>query len=118
MRQIAVIAAVAAAAMMFSAAPASADDGIPPSCEEVPIFGLNPHIRTICDTKIYDNGSWDRVRILRYLESTRSSCGGRYYQGGNCPPWLQRDVVPEQLIKDVYVVTPDTIPPGEPGHLG
>lgn len=112
-----VMAAIASAALLLGAAPASADPGIPPGCERVPIFGLDPHIRAICDTPIYNDGSWERFRELRYLESTRSSCGGRYYQGG-CPSWMEKDVVPGRVIKDSYVVTWDTIPPGEPGHLG
>lgn len=98
---------------------AHADDGIPPNCEEIPIFGLNPHIRTICDTSIDpDDGTWIRVRILHFLRSVRSTCGGIGYQGGQCPPGVPRDVIPDRYVKDEYVLTADTVPPGEPGHLG
>ena len=59
-----------------------------------------------------------RARLSHYLQRTRSSCGGVYYPGGQCPPWMQNDVIPEQYNEDEYRVTWDTIPPGEPGHLG
>lgn len=106
-----------AALAVLGAAPASADpEPLPSYCEQVPVFGLNPYIRTICDQPIEADGSWMRARLSHYLQSTRSSCNGIYYQGG-CPYWMQHDVVPERVVEDRYRVTPDTIPPGEPGHL-
>lgn len=98
---------------------ASADpEPVPSNCERVPILGLNPYVRIICDQPIEADGSWMRARLSHYLESRRSSCGGHYYANGNCPPWLSHDVVPERYQEDDYRVTPDSIPPGEPGHLG
>lgn len=113
-RILAVVAALVAAAMMC-AGPSHADD---PVCESVPIFGLNPQVRTICDGPIHPDGSWMRAREFWHPQYVHSSCGGVYYQGGNCPPWMSRDSVPaEHGDWETYTVTPDTIPPGEPGHL-
>ena len=118
-----------AAAIMSCAAPASAEP-IPPGCEQVPIFGLSPHMRSICDTKIYEDGSWDRVRIRRYIGGWEGTCGGTdyritvrsdYLDSHNCPPGMQRDsrdFTPDRVVQDEYRVTWDTIPPGEPRHLG
>ncbi|MGA5542684.1 CDGP domain-containing protein [Mycobacterium sp. NPDC051198] len=102
---------------MFGAAPASAEPP-PPGCERVPILGLDPHVRTICDMPIQPDGSWTRFRQQWWIGGKKSTCGGQYYQGGNCPPWLENDVAPERRGPvDEYIVTWDTIPPGEPGHV-
>lgn len=104
-------------ALVFgAAAPASADDFS--GCESVPTLGLNPQIRKICDDPIRPDGSWTRYRQFISLDSTRSSCGGVYYQGGICPPELQRDFVPGSIGGvETYYLTADGVPPGEPGHL-
>lgn len=112
-----IAAATVAAATLY--APAANADEVPPNCEKIPIFGLNPHIRTICDTPINpEDGTWFRYRILHFLRSVRSTCGGIGYQGGQCPPGVPRDVIPDRYVEDEYVLTVDTVPPGEPGHLG
>jgi hypothetical protein len=109
--------ACAVAVATLCAPPAGADDP-PPGCERVPILGLNPQIRKICDTPIQPDGSWTRFRSFSHPQFVHSSCGGVYYQGGDCPPWLEKDTIPAyQSPVDTYVVTWDTIPPGEPGHL-
>src|SRR3954471_22766000 len=106
----AAIAAAVAGTMFFCVAPASADE---PGCERVPIFGLNPQVREICDGPIQPGGWWARARKFSSPESVHSSCGGVYYQGGQCPPWLSRDTVPaEEGPVETYIVTEDTIPPG------
>lgn len=98
------------------AAPANADE---PGCERVPILGLNPQIREICDGPIQPDGWWARARRFSSPEFVHSSCDGVYYQGGNCPFWLNQDVTPaEDGQTETYIVTWDTIPPGEPPHLG
>lgn len=102
---------------MCSAAPASAEP-LPPYCERVPILGVDPHVRTICDQPIGEDGSWIRARLSHYQQRGRSTCDGYLYQGGQCPPWRDKDVIPERYVEDEYRVTWDTIPPGEPGHLG
>lgn len=112
-----IAAALSAIAVLSCSTPAHAGpESLPSYCERVPIFGLNPYIRTICDQPIEADGSWMRARLSHYIGGQLSSCGGRYYQGG-CPPWMQNDVEPERYIEDNYRVTWETIPPGEPGHL-
>lgn len=111
------IGAVAAAtvALFGPVAPAAADE---PGCERIPILGLNPQIREICDGPIQPGGWWARARKFSSPQYVHSSCGGVYYQGG-CPPWLDYDVIPaNDGPTETYIVTADTIPPGEPGHLG
>jgi hypothetical protein len=117
-KSLAVTAVVAVFVMMCCVAPASADPP-PPGCERVPIFGLNPQIREICDLPMQPDGSWERWRWFSFPSVITSKCGGTYYQGGQCPPWLTRDVAPAwQGPVEKYIVTPDTIPPGEPGYIG
>lgn len=110
--------AIIAATLSFGAARAEADP-LPSRCERVPILGLNPQIRTICDKQIRPDGSWERFRQFSHPQYTHSSCGGLYYQGG-CPNWAKdsRDINPEyEGPLEQYIVTADTIPDGEPGHL-
>lgn len=103
------------------AAPASADDP-PPGCERVPIFGLSPQVRKICDEPVQPDGSWVRARQFSHPEFVHSTCGDYGYMtrtGYVCPWWAPRDAVPaHEGPIETYVVTADTIPPGEPGHLG
>jgi hypothetical protein len=110
------VAAAMAVTAMFCAPSAGAEES---GCERVPILGLNPQIREICDGPMQPGGWWARARQFSSPQFVRSSCDGVYYQGGQCPPWLERDVVPAQDGPvETYIVTADTIPPGEPGHLG
>lgn len=118
MGRIAVGAAVVGVTMMFCAAPAHAGPP-PPGCERVPILGLNPQVREICDLPIQPDGSWERWRWFWSPQLVRSSCEGAYYQGGYCPPWLAQDSVSRyESPVDKYVVTAATIPLGEPGYIG
>lgn len=112
----AVIVVGAAAALMFNA-PASADEYDFSGCESWPMLGLNPYIRKICDDPIQADGSWTRYRQSVTPTFTHSSCGGRYYLDG-CPPWMPYDTAPAQFGGiETYVLTAETVPPGEPGHL-
>lgn len=114
-------ATIAALAAMMFAAPAAAEPP-PPGCERVPILGLNPQVRKICDTPIWPDGSWDRVRQFSAPQFVHSTCGDYGYMtrtGYVCPPWAPLDTIPAREGPiETYTVTPDTIPPGEPGHLG
>ena len=114
-----ITATLAAAALFTGAVPAAADeDEFFTGCESGPILGWNPQIRKICDGPIRTDGTWLRWRQLITLDKTRSSCGGIYYEGGNCPPWNnQQDFIPGGRNAEMYYLTVDTIPPGEPGHL-
>jgi hypothetical protein len=116
MRRVAPLVAFAAAAAAIGlATPAAAN---PSGCESVPLLGLNPQIRSICDGPIQPDGWWARARKFSHPQFVHSSCDGVYYQSGNCPPWLYQDAIPaEEGSIETYIVTPDTIPPGEPGHL-
>lgn len=109
----------AAIAMMFCVAPASADDP-PPGCERVPIFGLHPQGRKICDEPIQPDGSWVRARQFSSPSVRATKCAADYYSISVCPAWLiYRVDIPEWLGPiETYIVTADTIPPGEPGYLG
>jgi len=119
-RIVAAITAVAAAAM-FCTAPAGADETDFSGCESVPILGLNPQIRKICDDPIRPDGSWTRYRQFVHPTYVHSTCGdyggfvgGSYY----CPPWAPKDTIPAEFGEvETYPVTADTVPPGEPGHL-
>nr|WP_165612976.1 hypothetical protein [Mycolicibacterium peregrinum] len=56
---------------------------------------------------IQPDGSWTRMRQQWWIGGKRSTCGGEYYPGGDCPPWLQRDEAPEQRSPvETYTVTP------------
>ena len=112
-------AVVSAAAMMLCVAPAHADPP-PPGCQRDPIFGLNPQIREVCDLAIQPDGSWTRLRQFSHPTFVHSNCSDGQYYGttGYCPPWLTHYTIPaEQGPVETYVVTPDTIPAGEPGHI-
>jgi hypothetical protein len=112
---------IAASTMLICPAPAAADPP-PPGCERIPMLGLNPQIREICDLPIQADGSWERWRWFSHPEFVHSTCGeyggfvgGQYY----CPPWAPKDTVPAtDGPVDKYIVTTDTIPAGEPGYLG
>lgn len=120
MGRIAAGAAVVAAAMMFCVAPAGADPP-PPGCQRDPIFGLNPQVREVCDLAIQPDGSWTRFRQFSHPEFVHSTCGDYGYMtrtGYVCPSWAPHDTIPAELGPvETYVVTPDTVPPGEPGHI-
>lgn len=80
-------------------------------CQTVPWGFLGSQRRTLCDTPVRADGSWLRERTIWWPERWvpvscgRYSCSGGYWQdaGGN---------------RETYPVTPDTVLPDEPGHLG
>lgn len=119
-KMLGIITAVIASAMAFCVAPAHAD-APPAGCQRDPILGLNPQVREVCDTPIQPDGSWTRFRSFSHPEFVHSTCGADGYMtrtGYYCPPWATYDRVPaDQGPVDTYVVTPDTIPAGEPGHI-
>jgi hypothetical protein len=115
--------AAAAAAIGIAAFPVATAhaDAVPPNCQVVPwgFLGLTQK-RAICDGPIQPDGSWMRHRIqyvpAHYVHPS-SSCSGdsystycTYYEGG----WVDDNIKDDET----YPVTPDTIVPGEPGHLG
>lgn len=106
-------------ALISGAPPTLADDDPFTGCESVPIFGLSPSIRKICDGPIHPDGTWLRSRNFIHPTFIRSTCGGISYADGQCPPWNnQRDSVPASMgAWEFFYITVDTVPPGEPGHL-
>ena len=116
---IAIIAAGASLSLtsVTAAPPASA---IPPNCQAVPWGFLGSQIRAICDDPIRPDGSWMRHRVEgvpAHYEYPSSSCsGGAYYS--NCTYYPGGQVAERDTDDEYYVVTPDTVLPDEPGHLG
>ena len=104
-------------------APTASANPVPghPNCVTDPwgFLGLTQK-RIICDGPIQGDGSWMRRRwqgTPAHYVSPSSSCSYgsyssycSYSQGG----WVDDDIKDDET----YVVTPDTIVPGEPGHLG
>lgn len=109
--------ACGALAASTNLAPAHAD---PANCQTVPWGFLGGQNRTICDSRLNANGSWMRNRIIwtrAHMVPITTSCSGGTYTsfctsyGGGWQPYAETD-------NEVYPVTPDTVLPDEPGHLG
>lgn len=103
-----------------TAAPHANAEPLPANCANDPwgFLGLTQR-RLICDGAIQPDGSWMRHRITgtpaHYQPSTTSCSGGRYYTNCSSYPggWVDTQVTDDE----VYPVTPDSVPGGEPGHL-
>lgn len=70
---------------------------------------------TICDGHIQPDGSWERTRLL-WGRSNRVCYPVGALGRRNCTDMA--DVPIHEYSRDVYRVTPDTVPPGEPGEPG
>lgn len=107
-----VLAAAIVGAALITAPHAAADT---PGCtNQFWMLGLRATTRHICDGPIAPDGSWLRGRQF-YAPAyyVPFSCSWSYYSGycgGNY--WT-----PVVDIRDVYVVTLDTVLPDEPGHI-
>lgn len=109
--------AIMAYAIMGSI-PAHADP-IPPNCVVQPWGFLGSQQRGLCDGPVRPDGSWMRHRIIAtpaHQVPMTTSCYGTYYvscrsYGGYFQPYTESD-------NETYPVTPDTVLPDEPGHLG
>ncbi|AXH46815.1 hypothetical protein SEA_ACOLYTE_72 [Mycobacterium phage Acolyte] len=106
--------------VLAPAAGAAPDPDLGPNCDTVPWGFLGSQQRTICDGPLRGDGSWDRKRSIwtpPHTTPIRTSCygSGSYSScsttGGNFVPFTINDTV-------TYPVTPDTVLPDEPGHLG
>lgn len=105
------------AAPVLFAAPASA---IPSNCISQPWGFLGSQTRQICDTPIRADGSWMRHRIIgvpAHYENPSSSCYSGSYSS-HCTYYPGGYVAEYDADDEVYVVTPDSVLPDEPGHLG
>lgn len=117
-----IVVTVASAFVGGAATPAAADDLTGFSgCESVPIFGIDPYIRKICDEPIQPDGTWDRYqqRVESIGKWVMNCNSATYIALHDCPAGLlERTWYPTVYSDvDVYTLTVDTIPPGEPGHL-
>jgi hypothetical protein len=117
----AIITTIAALFACVALAPVAHADDVPPNCE---VHGWGflrlTKKRIICDGPIQPDGSWMRERwigVPRHYENASSSCsGGAYYS--NCTFYPGGWVDAQADSDDTYPVTPDTVLPDEPGHMG
>lgn len=112
-------AAVLGASLTVTAAPAHAD----PGCILQPWGFLGGQQRILCDDPVRGDGSWMRHRVVAVpAHNVPYNCfsSGGYYgyyggytscSGGYFQPYTERD-------NEWYLVTPDTVLPDEPGHIG
>lgn len=102
---------------MLMAAPAAA---LPPNCISQPWGFLGTQVRQICDGPLLPNGSWMRHRVEgvpAYYANPSSYCsGGAYYSSCSYDPGGY--VAERDTDNETYPVTPETVLPDEPGHLG
>jgi hypothetical protein len=119
-----IVAAITLAALAISdiappPAHAAPDLDFGPNCDTVPWGFLDSQRRTICDGPIEPGGGWGRKRSIwtpAHTTPIHTSCYGKY--SVSCDTSGGNNV--EMSINDqqVYHVTPDTVLPDEPGHLG
>jgi hypothetical protein len=89
------------------------------NCKTDPWGFLGAQRRTLCDGPITSDGSWSRERTI-WLPAHYSMpiCTS----GGGCSSYATcygGHPVPErQISNETYPVRPETVLPGEPGHLG
>jgi hypothetical protein len=112
--------AVAASLSWASVTLATPAHAIPPNCQAVPWGFLGTQIREICDGPILPNGSWMRHRVEgvpAHIAPASSSCSGGMYSS-YCTYDPGGYVAEYDSDDETYPVTPDTVLPDEPGHLG
>jgi hypothetical protein len=108
-------------AVGIGVAPPAGATQLPPNCVSQPwgFLGVKG-LRQICDDPIRPDGSWMRHRVIGQpayyaRPSTHCSFGDYssdcYYDEGGYVPESDSD-------DEWYPVTPDTVLPDEPGHLG
>lgn len=109
---------MAAGAVMT--APVTNAAPLPPNCLSQPWGFLGSQVRQLCDGPIRPDGSWMRHRIEghpAYYQYAHSSCSYGDYSGG-CTYYPAGPVAEVDTDDETYPVTPDTILPDEPGHIG
>lgn len=108
------------AAVFAPPADAAPDPDLGPNCDTVLWGFLGSQRRTICDGPLNPDGSWDRKRSIwtpAHTTPIRTSCYGSgsftncSTTGGNFVPFTINET-------ETYPVTPDSVLPDEPGHLG
>ena len=111
-----VVAGALAAAGMLTAARAEA---IPNGCKDDLWWTLNSTRRLICDGPMFEDGSWNRLRVFytpAHNVPLTTNCYGTYSiscttTGGYFVPYSESS-------NEIYPVTPATKLPDEPGYLG
>lgn len=108
-------AALSVAVGMAPAAGAFPEEFDKPYCHTTPTGSLIDQrgYMTLCDSEPMPDGSWDRVRIF-WGESNRF-CNRGPLGNRRCMDMPGGMHIYNQ---EVYHVTPDAVPPGEPGMLG
>ena len=106
-----------ATAMLLLASPRACADPLPPNCvQQYWLYGLRGTTRTLCDGPIRADGSWERRRNFyadtRYVPVT---CSWTRW-GGGCSGGYTLPVFDTGI--ESYIVTPATVLPDEPGHIG
>lgn len=97
--------------------PAAASADVPANCvQQFWMVGLRAATRSICDSPVRADGSWIRGRSF-YAPSFVASGSSICYGYGYCT-FTMPHVVAEMDVRDTYIVTPDTVLPDEPPHLG
>jgi hypothetical protein len=92
---------------------------VPPNCIAQPWGFLGSQRRVMCDSPIQPDASWMRSRTIwtpAHQIPSHTSCYGKY--SVSCDTWGGGWVDDVINSDDTYPVTPDTVPPDEPGHLG
>lgn len=93
---------------------------LPSNCVSQPWGFLGSQTRQLCDDPIRADGSWLRNRIVGragYYQYAHSQCSYGTYSGG-CTYYPAGWVAEYHSDDEWYIVTPDTILPDEPGHIG
>lgn len=91
-----------------------------PGCESIKWGFLGSQTRVICDGPIRSDGSWMRERVIgvpAHYVNASSSCSHSSYSS-NCTFYPGGWVDDRIQSDETYLVTPDTVLPDEPGHLG
>lgn len=90
------------------------------NCQVVLWGFLGSQRRAICDLPVQADGSWWRRRVVAtpaHHVSLSFSCSGGTYSS-YCTSYGGYDVPFSTQDDETYVVTPDTVLPDEPGHMG
>lgn len=104
-------AAVLAATGLGWATVAKAD----PGCQTALWGFLGSQRRAICDGPLRPDGSWLRARVIfTPAHNIPVFCSGSYFISCSGGGWVDTTITDQES----YPVTPDTVLPDEPGHLG
>jgi hypothetical protein len=95
-------------------------DPLPANCQQVPWGLFGSQTRSICDGPIHSDGSWFRSRIIftpaHYVPFTCYTSGSYRSSFTNCYGGYFVNLTKQD--DEAYTVTPETVLPDEPGHLG